>query len=59
MKNIDEIEAIKPLARVEPGGQGGEPSGAAARALLAAITTQEPGTAPRTRRRYGPGRIEE
>ncbi|MFB9472129.1 hypothetical protein ACFFR3_21665 [Nonomuraea salmonea] len=42
MKDIDEIEAIKPLARVAPGGLGGEPSGAGARALLAEITAQEP-----------------
>ncbi|MFC4005960.1 hypothetical protein ACFOY2_01910 [Nonomuraea purpurea] len=57
MKNIDEIEAIKTLARVEPGGQGGEPSGAGARALLAAITAQEPETTPRSRRRYPPRRL--
>ncbi|MEV4568425.1 hypothetical protein AB0K12_32040 [Nonomuraea sp. NPDC049419] len=42
MKDIDEVEAIKPLARVAPGGLGGEPSGAGARALLAEITAQEP-----------------
>ncbi|MEV4109084.1 hypothetical protein [Nonomuraea sp. NPDC049695] len=57
MKDIDEIEAIKPLARVEPGGRGGEPSGAAARALLATIIAQEPGTAPQARRRYTPKRL--
>ncbi|SDL96290.1 hypothetical protein SAMN05421869_13398 [Nonomuraea jiangxiensis] len=57
MNDIDEIEAIKPLARVEPGAQGGEPSGPAARALLAVITAQEPATAPRTGRRYTPRRL--
>ncbi|MEV6151031.1 hypothetical protein AB0L53_11890 [Nonomuraea sp. NPDC052129] len=46
MKNIDEIDAMKPLARIEPGGQGGSPSAAGARALLAAITSEEPGPLP-------------
>ncbi|MFI6921038.1 hypothetical protein ACIBIZ_13870 [Nonomuraea spiralis] len=45
MRNVDEIEAIRPLARVAPGEHGGEPSGAGARALLASITAEEPGTA--------------
>ncbi|RVX45782.1 hypothetical protein EDD27_8601 [Nonomuraea polychroma] len=45
MRNIEEIEAIKPLARIEPGGSGGDPMGEGARALLAAIKTQEAGTA--------------
>ncbi|NJP96043.1 hypothetical protein HCN51_42545 [Nonomuraea sp. FMUSA5-5] len=57
MKNIDDIEAIRPLARVEPGGLGGDPSGPAARALLAEVTAHEPasGSGPvtmRARRRY-------
>ncbi|MFJ2030730.1 hypothetical protein [Streptosporangium sp. NPDC087985] len=56
MKNIDEIDAMKPLARVEPGKQGGSPSGAGARALLAAITSEEPGTVTKTRR-YAPRRL--
>ncbi|QYC41964.1 hypothetical protein Nocox_21800 [Nonomuraea coxensis DSM 45129] len=58
MNNADEITddtgglaAIRRLARVEPGGRGGEPSGAAGRALLAAITAQEPSPAPAARRR--------
>jgi hypothetical protein len=56
VKNIDEIDAMKPLARVEPGKQGGSPSDAGARALLAAITTEEPGTLTKTRR-YAPRRL--
>ncbi|WP_283136127.1 hypothetical protein [Rhizohabitans arisaemae] len=51
MKHIDEIELLKPLARVEPGGPGGDPTGAEARALLAAITAEKPGAVPGTRRR--------
>ncbi|MEU7001024.1 hypothetical protein [Nonomuraea sp. NPDC046570] len=50
MKNIDEIDAMKPLARIEPGGQGGDPAGAGARALLAAITSEELGAVTKTRR---------
>ncbi|MFC7648002.1 hypothetical protein ACFQX6_51675 [Streptosporangium lutulentum] len=46
MKNIDEIKAaVGPLARVEPGKPGGGSSGAGARALLASIIAEEPGTA--------------
>ncbi|WP_344876208.1 hypothetical protein [Nonomuraea antimicrobica] len=60
-KNDDEIDAIRPLARVEPGGRGGEPSGAGARALLAEITAQDPAptatTVPGPRRRYTRGRL--
>ncbi|MFG1696584.1 hypothetical protein [Nonomuraea sp. NPDC049309] len=51
MRNVDEIEAIKPLARIAPGGSGGEPSGAGARALLAEITAQEPDVRPHRARR--------
>ncbi|MEV4113406.1 hypothetical protein [Nonomuraea sp. NPDC049695] len=55
MKNIDDIEAIRALARVEPGGLGGDPSGPAARALLAEVTAHEPGPLPTgVRRRYRP-----
>ncbi|MEU4836494.1 hypothetical protein [Streptosporangium sp. NPDC023615] len=50
--NTDEIDATtRALARVEPGKPGGDPSDTEARALLAAITSQEPGTARRTRGR--------
>jgi hypothetical protein len=56
VKNIDEIDAMKPLARVEPGKQGGSPSDAGARALLAAITAEEPGTLTKTRG-YAPRRL--
>jgi hypothetical protein len=45
VKGVDEInELLRPLARVEPGGPRSQASGAGARALLATITTQEPGT---------------
>ncbi|MFI9592880.1 hypothetical protein [Nonomuraea sp. NPDC052265] len=54
-KTLDEIEAIGRLARVAPGERGGEPSGAGARALLAAITAEEPGTAPGTAPGAAPG----
>lgn len=60
MKNIDEIEAMRPLARIEPGKPGGRPSDAGARTLLASITAEEPGVAaaePRRARRYGPRRL--
>lgn len=65
VKNADEIAAIKALARVAPGERAGEPSDAGARALLAAITAQEPGTepgtapstAPRVRRGIRPRRL--
>ncbi|MBG0830403.1 hypothetical protein HS041_21815 [Planomonospora sp. ID67723] len=49
MKNIDEIDAVKSLARVAPGAQGGDPTGAGARALLAVITSEEPAAPVRTR----------
>ncbi|WP_052423908.1 hypothetical protein [Nonomuraea candida] len=43
MRNIDDIDGItRALARVEPGRPGGDPSGAGARALLAAITGERP-----------------
>ncbi|MET8332513.1 hypothetical protein [Streptosporangium canum] len=60
MKNIDGIEAMRPLARVEPGKPGGRPSDAGARTLLASITAEEPGATvagPRRARRYGPRRL--
>ncbi|GAA4218106.1 hypothetical protein FHR32_004698 [Streptosporangium album] len=60
MKNIDEIEAMRPLARVEPGKPGGRPSDAGARTLLASITAEEPGAAvagPLRARYYGPRRL--
>ncbi|WP_433367848.1 hypothetical protein [Streptosporangium sp. CA-115845] len=56
MKNIDEIEVVKSLARVEPGRRGGNPADAEARALLAAITSEEPGTVTRARG-YAPRRL--
>ncbi|MEV4528597.1 hypothetical protein [Streptosporangium sp. NPDC049304] len=56
MKDIDEIEAVKSLARVAPGRRGGDPNDAEARALLAAITSEEPRTVARTRR-YAPRRL--
>ncbi|MGC5011838.1 hypothetical protein ACLQ2R_13830 [Streptosporangium sp. DT93] len=52
MSDTGEIDATtRALARVEPGKPGGDPSDAEARALLAAIVAQEPGTAPGTRGR--------
>ncbi|MFD1938320.1 MULTISPECIES: hypothetical protein [Nonomuraea] len=63
MKNIDEIAAMRAMARVEPGREGGDPAGQGARALLAAITAEQPGAtpekldAPRWRRGYTPGRL--
>ncbi|MEV0381090.1 hypothetical protein [Nonomuraea sp. NPDC050643] len=49
MKNTDEIDATtRALARVAPGTPGGDPSDAEARALLAAITSEDPGTAAKT-----------
>ncbi|GAA3145246.1 hypothetical protein GCM10010466_40380 [Planomonospora alba] len=46
MKDIDEIAAMGSLARVAPGSRGGDPAGAGARALLAAVTSEEPPAAP-------------
>lgn len=44
--NDNDIDAVtRALARVAPGGTGGSPSDAGARALLASITAEEPGTA--------------
>ncbi|MET8338952.1 hypothetical protein [Streptosporangium canum] len=64
MRNIDEInELLRPLDRVEPGQPDSRASGAGARALLASIAAQEPGTASsglgRTRRyaSRGPRRL--
>ncbi|MET9338989.1 hypothetical protein [Nonomuraea sp. NPDC003804] len=49
MRNVDEInELLRPLARVEPGQPNSHASGTGARALLASIAAQEPGSAART-----------
>ncbi|MDF5751832.1 hypothetical protein [Spongiactinospora sp. TRM90649] len=52
MKNTDEIDGLRPLARVAPGERGADPAGAGGRALLTSIMAEEPGaaTAPRPRR---------
>ncbi|MEU6427044.1 hypothetical protein ABZ860_14215 [Microbispora sp. NPDC046973] len=58
MKDIEEV--IRPLARLEPGTPGGHPSGAGARALLAAVTAEPRGGADAVRarsRRRGPKRL--